>query len=86
MKAKKLKAWQVIEKYGWRQDYYGNEQTGYCLIGAIRKAYPGKMAQQRMFELVKPQINNHVLWIWNDEPRRTKRQVLALLKKVEGGQ
>ena len=86
MKAKKLKAWQVIEKYGWRQDYYGNEQTGYCLIGAIRKAYTNKMAQQRMFNLIKPYIHNEVLWIWNDQKGRTKRHVLTVLKKVEGGQ
>ncbi len=78
-----MKAYEVIEKYGWIQDRYGNINEGFCLLGAIRKAYPTEQMRGKILLHIRPFIKNEASWIWNDHPTRTKRQVIAMLKKVE---
>ena len=90
-----MKAWQYVEK-GWCQgglaidnngvqcSIFSNKAVAWCLIGAMMKVYScrkRKMLYDKMYQFVSPQWD---LVEWNDYHKRTKRQVVALLKKVEG--
>ena len=89
MKAKKLKAYEVIQKYGWVQHRYGNIRIGFCVVGALR--HTGKWIRLskkvgKVLGVPADPIMQGYVSDWNDQKDRTKRQVIALLKKVEGDQ
>lgn len=81
-----MKAYQVLEKYGWIQKTFGNRDYGFCLAGAITEAYPKDKDSNKAFnKLVKlhpRRFADGVVVTWNDNPGRTKKQVVELLKKA----
>lgn len=82
-----MKAYEVIQKYGWLQGDYGNKKDGFCIIGALRYAGSWIRLSTKVGTALgvpaDPIMQGYVS-DWNDNPTRTKRQVIALLKKVEG--
>ena len=77
-----MKAYKLIEKYGWLQHAYGNRQAGFCVMGALYETYPYDKACKYK-EMIQKHTRCRAAY-WNDRPRRTKQEVIALLKKVEG--
>ena len=89
-----MKAWQYIQK-GWCQGSEARTKTGkkcsthspnaaaWCLAGALHKIYSADergVIDDRIYELIDTNIID-----WNDDPKRTKAEVIALLKKAERG-
>ena len=89
-----MKAWQYIQK-GWCQGSVARTKTGkacsihsrnataWCLLGAVCKSYSGYercVIEERVYEL----IIDVSISDWNDYPKRTKAEVIAVLKKAEG--
>ena len=92
-----MKAWEYLEKKGaWchgamardKDDhpcYPGSKDAvTWCLLGAIFKAYPERRRGVIYSKMYKFLGLHDSMSTWNDDPKRTKRQVIALLKKVEG--
>ena len=83
----------IIRKKGWCQGEYHKKGDGYCILGAIAKAYG--VSDNELTD------NLHFIWLtsdllrvigsdfegieneWNDEPGRTKGQVIAALMKAD---
>lgn len=76
----------VIKEYGWTQGQAGNERIGYCLLGSIWKARMRVKAradaQKLTITTLIEVLDEPALATWNDDPKRTKRQVLAALRKA----
>lgn len=72
---------QLIEKYGWVQGIYGSLEIGFCAEGAIRAAdrHPPMSFNTWL------QMHNHAYdkVFWNDDPKRTKEEVISALKQWE---
>ena len=82
-----MKAYKVIQKYGWVQGDYGNTKDGFCIIGALRYAGSWKRLARKVgkvLDVPADPIMQGYISDWNDNPVRTKKEVIALLKKVEG--
>jgi hypothetical protein len=79
-----MKAYKILEKFGWTQQYYGDEQEGFCLVGAIRKAYPARDSEFYVLKLIKrfPRRFGKGVSVteWNDNPSLRRYQVIKLLK------
>lgn len=83
-----------LDDYGWIQGDYGHEDIGFCAIGAIWTAvwkfFPRGTGEQRerggrLAGRAAKQLKDSIAWpfsstlaSWNDEPGRTKEEVLAL--------
>lgn len=78
-----MTAYEVIQKYGWVQGSIGDCGSGFCLLGAVWEAHGQKGCRfvddslLTIGRLIGKDIDS-----WNDDPKRTKRQVLAVLKKA----
>lgn len=85
-----------IVKYGWVQGRTGDENTGFCVMGAIWNGAPyghfqGELrrAQEEALEAAAGWVNtDNALGNWNDAPERTLEDVLsafdAAIDLVEG--
>lgn len=83
------KARTILETEGWIQgSYHANE--GYCLVGAVTEANKAFRATSTYPHLIQSAIDTGYefgpfifddtpLFDWNDEPNRTKEEVLALI-------
>jgi hypothetical protein len=84
---------ELIKKFGWHQFSFGSKDVGYCLVGAISVANKGTWGRkpESIYRVIEKMISDqsptatvtYSLSKWNDEKGRTKRQVLAILRKAE---
>ena len=77
-----LAAAQYIRHYGWCQEQTIAENGAVCLVGAVHfcgdeKEYPNTELEKLGIALGTPWIAD-----WNDDPSRTKEEVIAVLEKV----
>lgn len=84
---------ELLVKNGWTQNRYRSQEGAFCLAGAIRYVYAfstdfdGRLELHARLErlLAKRGAADPQVPSWNDEPGRTKKQVLELLRSVEKG-
>lgn len=85
-----LKAADYIEKYGWCQSVAFSPDGRACLLGGIY-AGCGGFSRDKVLPDVPPNYDNAVsrvakfapdLGYWNDQPCRTKDEVVAVLRKA----
>jgi hypothetical protein len=78
----------LLEKYGWIQDDYGNHSCGFCASGAILAA---SILTSNILDLYKARelLSNVVIKQgyssivdWNDAPNASKEQVIAKLREA----
>jgi hypothetical protein len=78
-----MTAYELVKKYGWRQGSFGGKDAGFCVVGAINLAYHGFDKKWcKAIGKVQKLIGGIAIPLWNDEPGRTRRQVLTLLRKA----
>lgn len=79
---KKIRAGWCQNRNRWKHPRYGNVQM--CLSEALIESSNKFLASTLAFNLVEEQIPSGYSNIadWNDGPRRTKSQVLALLNRA----
>jgi len=76
----------LLRTEGWCQGAMATVSGEHCLVGAVDAAsigHPG--VRNKVIDLLKKKLKVETIWgvtFWNDEPRRTKKQVLNLLAKV----
>lgn len=88
----------LAKKGGWTQQcnargksgrplgYVSRAATCFCLDGALRRVTHGPLSKYRYWEVelavlaVIPREEDIV--VWNDKPRRTQKQVVALLDRA----
>lgn len=87
-----MKAIDYIKK-GWIQEAEAKTKNGvlchaisplavkWCAIGAITAAYSNPIDRQRAIDRLVYIIHRGIV-TWNDDPKRTKKQVLAAFKKA----
>jgi hypothetical protein len=73
---------QRIEKYGWIQGNFGDEQCGFCSAGAFLDIYANGEKVETYWARLKLQRLVGALLSWNDAPGRTKEEVLAAFDKA----
>jgi hypothetical protein len=94
-----MKAFELLEKYGWCQENMATDETGvgcsindktaanFCLIGVIyRKNRRSRttLTEDLIKVLRKLGFKSSAgLSVWNDHPDRTKEEVIALLKELD---
>lgn len=70
----------LIEQHGWVQQTFGRSDLGYCLFGAVfTAAQLGDYDEP--WDLLGDRTNGDPIG-WNDELRRTKEEVLGLLRET----
>lgn len=92
-----MKPSELLKTTGWTQGAYARDFSGYstnkcgefaasfCVRGAILRCYPGLDSVD-----ITDKLERHVQLIsgmdnlirWNDDPRRTKEEVIAALEAV----
>ena len=80
-----MTTYQVLKKYGWRQQIFGTTDTGFCLLGAFYHAHPRASHGGPLYRTLQRAINcgpTHPT-IWNDDPTRTVAEVLRVTKKAQ---
>ena len=78
-----LDAADLIEKKGWIQGANWRPGRGFCVFGAIdRVAKNDGPAFNDAVKRVYSLIEGHGIAKWNDEPGRTKEEVLAMLRRA----
>lgn len=83
-----LDAADLIEEKGWIQGANWRPGLGYCVFGAINKVTQNDLAFSDAVGRVLTEIGRlNQPWTggiarWNDEPGRTKDEVLAALRKA----
>jgi hypothetical protein len=76
-----INAADYIEKHGWCQNTYWDEQGRVCALGAIRRANAlTRDANDAAFKMLR--FLDGSVHGWNDAPGRTKEEVVAVLRKV----
>jgi hypothetical protein len=84
------KAADILEKYGWVQNRFGNERMGFCALGAFNKVAPTKIFANSAFqakELLRGTVRtindgNSNIVEWNDHSTRTKEEVIAAFRQA----
>ena len=81
-----MKPSDIIQQYGWVQHRYGSDSDGYCLVGAVYRAFRPSAASEN----ANPNIAKILTrlrkrlglppTVWNDALGRTLRQVVEFLK------
>ncbi len=91
---KLLDAADLLEEKGWIQNSYQND-NGYCVLGAISQVTTGKPDWGKYCNLdenfddlkskcsfyIKSFLNEHP-GDWNDNSKRTKKEVIDMLRKA----
>ena len=76
----------LLTTEGWCQGEYKNQDGELCLIGAIKAFTPDSYARRSAaYDYVRKAIkhpDNQFLSDWNDEPRRSAGEVIAVLRKA----
>lgn len=88
-----MKAYQLLEIKGWTQGASARNKDGgvttpfsesaacFCTFGALQAAYGpeflGPMSK------IEKHLNVFVIAPWNDDPARTKEEVIAMLKHLD---
>lgn len=71
----------LIEKYGWIQDCWGDKSRGFDLLESITRACPrGDENYLPSYKAISDYLKGRALTVWNDEPGRTKEEVIAALR------
>lgn len=74
---------EAIEKHGWVQQWAGNERVGFCAIGSLDGRRYGvlNMACKALDRVARERQGFPFGVIdYNDEPGRTKEEVIDLMK------
>ena len=72
----------LILKYGWIKHFFGSPEEGFCMLGALRYSCKTQPEYDRKLDRLCLGIRGEWVGTWNDAPGRTKRQVLAALRKA----
>ncbi len=91
-----MKAHELLAPEGaWTQDAFARDRTGkecpfddrlacaWCLEGAVAKCYPNREDCMAQRAKLKEWLPERTLGSWNDNPKRTQGQVVALLKELD---
>lgn len=71
----------LIDERGWVRGALCTE-AGYCVVGAIIASDPDVEVQELAFDRVREVVGRPHVSPWNDEPDRTKKEVLDALKRA----
>lgn len=75
----------IIERRGWCQNDY-QDGAAVCILGALRLAITGNTDNHsdRVHNPAERLAKNlgQAPWVWNDEPGRTKEEVIAALRSA----
>ena len=82
----------AIEEHGWTQGNSGNTQIGFCISGAMMHVGFSFHALDRAYDILcdrlgvlgcHPTLTRRIMIPkWNDEPGRTKEQVVTMLREL----
>ena len=94
-----MKAYEVLEQHDWTQGWFARNMRGrcvsvndetacsFCTVGAIDKAYPNQVINYRLRfklkEYLYAKTGNFSILAWNDDPTRTKEEVISVLKELD---
>jgi hypothetical protein len=82
------KMYDIIEK-GWCQGRFRNQKNEYCLYGAIGASVQSSVFgyERTYWECIERlrEVIGCSLVDWNDDPRRTKEDVLLAIKRARYG-
>lgn len=88
-----MKAWELLETSGWCQgaearsfggkavSAEANVAASFCLVGAVIHTY-GERAARPIIVKLWSVVRTFSPAEWNDDPSRTKEEVVALLREL----
>jgi hypothetical protein len=79
-----LDAADQIETHGWIQHEDGDANSGFCVVGAIFRAFryePDSIDQEAIMQLRRYVARDNIV-LWNDDPNRTKDEVITVLRQA----
>jgi Fe-S-cluster formation regulator IscX/YfhJ len=66
----------LIERGGWIQNALYDHAGGFCSVGALYEICPTDFPRWRTYAALRSVIGGRSLAEWNNDPSRTKQQVL----------
>ena len=94
-----MKAYEVLEQHDWTQGSFARNIRGrcvpvddetacsFCTSGAIDKAYSdyhtNYQLRFKLEEYLYAKTDNFSIADWNDDPTRTKEEVISVLKELD---
>jgi hypothetical protein len=90
-----MKAYELLEKADWTQgafardskgvyvDLYSEEAVSFCSVGAIGRANCGEAYPHHKVVALCNLLEVNLLTKWNDDPDRTKEEVIAALRGAD---
>lgn len=89
-----MKAYELLEQKGWCKGapardkkgfvtgYLSDDAAYYCILGALTKCYGIPMVFT-LKEKIYAETKVMDITTWNDDPKRTKEEVINLLKSLD---
>lgn len=80
----------IIEKWGWSKGRLRTKSGSRCIVGAqlilLRMGYGSERTMKHAGQMIQSALYargvSEPYWEWNDDSRRTKHQVLGILKEA----
>lgn len=72
---------QVIERLGWCQESFGDSSSPVCLFKALTIAIASDYVFADAYSTIRAATGYESIIAYNDEPGRTKEQVIDMLRK-----
>lgn len=79
----------LIESHGWCQGRYSDEDGRLCVLGAFRRLPGGQQvgalsaALEAVYLEVEGETEDGQVGTWNDQPGRTKEEVIAMVQNAK---
>ena len=89
-----MKAWELLEQKGWCQGVFAKDREGesvlphspcaeqFCMLGALGAVYRDEEYLSAT-DCLRRTLGETSLTAWNDDPTRTKAEVIAALKRAD---
>ena len=70
-----------LEKFGWIQGEFGNEESGFCLAGCVYGGIDAPPVARGARAILVKVIGDTNIGAWNDQLGRTKVEVIDALRR-----
>lgn len=73
----------AVDKFGYSTMPGDSDVARWCLVGAVREIYEGRIDKQsKIFRKIEERLNKGIA-VWNDDHIRTHEEVLALARELK---
>ncbi len=73
-----------INRYGHIKKAYGSKHIGFCMVGSYTSNFAKIHDDEEIVDaLLRNVCNTDILVDWNDDPKRTKKEVITAMEEAK---